>query len=70
MNSKYISAAVVAVAALTGMNASAEAINQWLIDQMNMKSSKTRAEVRAEMLQAQQAAKKPQAVAPATATGK
>lgn len=70
MNSKYMSAAVVAVAALTGTNASAEAPNQWLMEQMNMKSNTTRAEVKAEMLQAQQAEKKPQAAVPAKVTSK
>lgn len=60
MNSRFVktaattlSAAVVAVAALTSVAASAETFNPYLFDQMTAPSTKTRAEVRAELLQAQ-----------------
>jgi len=53
MKSNFIGAAVVAVAALTSVAASAEAFNPYLWDQMKAPSTRTRAEVRAELLQAQ-----------------
>ena len=53
MKSNFITAAVVAVAALTSVAASAEGYNQYLFDQMKAPATKTRAEVRAELLQAQ-----------------
>ena len=56
MLSKLISTAVLAVAALTTVAASAETFNPYLWDQMKAPSSRTRAEVKAEMLQARQGA--------------
>ena len=52
MKSKLIAATVVAVAALTSVAASAETFNSYLFDQMRAPSTKTRAEVKAEVLQA------------------
>ena len=49
MKSKFISAAVVAVAALTSLGASAESFNSFVFDQMAAPSPTTRAEVKAEM---------------------
>ena len=56
MQSKLISAAVLAVAALTSVAASAEIYNSYLFDQMKAPASRTRAEVKAEVLQARQGA--------------
>jgi hypothetical protein len=56
MKSKFISAAVLSVAALTSMGASAEIYNSWMFDQMAAPATKTRAEVKAEVLQAQRSA--------------
>ncbi|NMM11405.1 MAG: DUF4148 domain-containing protein [Polaromonas sp.] len=53
MKSKFIAAAVVAVGAMTCMAASADTFNSYLFDQMKAPVTKTRAEVRAEVLQAQ-----------------
>lgn len=53
MKSNFIAAAVVAVAAFTSVAASADTFNPYLFDQMKAPTSKTRAEVKAEMLQAQ-----------------
>lgn len=53
MKSKLIASAVVAVAALTSVAASAETFNSYLWDQMRVPSTRTRAEVQAEVLQAQ-----------------
>ena len=53
MKSKFISAAVLSVAALTSMGASADMYNSWLFDQMAAPAEKTRAEVKAEVLQEQ-----------------
>ena len=53
MKSKIISATVLAVAALTSFGALAEMPGTWLFDQMAAPSSRTRAEVKAEVLQAQ-----------------
>lgn len=53
MKSNFISAAVLTVAALTGAAASAETFNSYLFDQMSAPATKTRAEVKAEVLQAQ-----------------
>jgi len=53
MKSNLIAAAVVAVAALTSVAASAETFNSYLFDQMQAPTTKTRAEVKAEVLQAQ-----------------
>ncbi len=53
MKSNIITAAVVAVAALTSVAASAEIYNAYLFDQMKAPATKTRAEVKAEVLQAQ-----------------
>ena len=53
MKSNFITAAVVAVAALTSVAASAETYNSYLFDQMKAPATKTRAEVKAEVLQAQ-----------------
>ncbi|UUZ71975.1 DUF4148 domain-containing protein [Polaromonas sp. P1(28)-8] len=51
MKSKLIASAVVAVAALTSVAASAETFNSYLWDQMKVPSTRTRAEVQAEVLQ-------------------
>ena len=53
MKSKIISASVLAVAALTSFGASAELPSAWMFDQMAAPSSRTRAEVKAEVVQAQ-----------------
>ena len=53
MKSNLIAAAVVAVATLTSVAASAETLNAYLFDQMQAPSTRTRAEVKAEVLQAQ-----------------
>ncbi|MFC5522746.1 DUF4148 domain-containing protein [Polaromonas jejuensis] len=53
MKSNLIAAAVVAVAALTSVAASAETFNSYLFDQMQAPATRTRAEVKAEVLQAQ-----------------
>lgn len=53
MKSKFISAAVLSVAALTSMGASAEIYNSWMFDQMAAPAAKTRAEVKAEVLREQ-----------------
>ena len=49
MKSKLISAAVLSVAALTSLGASAQIYNSWMFDQMAAPASKTRAEVKAEV---------------------
>lgn len=53
MKSRTLSAAVLALAAFTSMAASAESFNPYLFDQMKAPTTKTRAEVKAELLQAQ-----------------
>jgi hypothetical protein len=53
MKSKLISATVLAAAALTSMGASAEVFNSWVFEQMAAPATRTRAEVKAEVLQAQ-----------------
>lgn len=53
MKSNFIAAAVVAVAAFTSVAASADTFNPYLFDQMKAPTSRTRAEVKAEVLQAQ-----------------
>jgi hypothetical protein len=53
MKSNIITAAVVAVAAFTSVAASADTFNPYLFDQMKAPATKTRAEVKAEFLQAQ-----------------
>jgi hypothetical protein len=53
MKSKLIASAVVAVAALASVAASAETFNSYLWDQMKLPSTRTRAEVQAEVLQGQ-----------------
>jgi hypothetical protein len=55
MKSNFIAAAVVAVAALTSVAASAETYNSFLFDQMQAPATKTRAEVKSEVVQAQSA---------------
>ena len=55
MKSNLIAAAVVAVAGLTSVAASAEPLNAFLLEAMQMPSTKTRAEVKSEMLQARKA---------------
>lgn len=55
MKSNFVAAAVVAVAALTSVAASAQPLNAFLLEQMQAPSSKTRAEVKSEVLQAQNA---------------
>ena len=52
MKPSLIAATVVAVAALTSVAASAEIYNPYLFDQMQAPATKTRAEVKAEVLQA------------------
>lgn len=53
MKSRIITAAVLALAAFTSVAASADSFNPYLFDQMKAPTTKTRAEVRAELLQAQ-----------------
>ncbi len=53
MKSSFITAVVVAIAAFTSAAASADTFNPYLFDQMKAPTAKTRAEVKAEMLQAQ-----------------
>ena len=53
MKSNLIAAAVVAVAALSSVAASAQPLNAFLLEQMQAPASRTRAEVKAEVLQAQ-----------------
>ena len=55
MKSNFIAAAVVAVAALTSVAASAQPLNAFLLDQMKAPATKTRAEVKNEVLQTQTA---------------
>jgi hypothetical protein len=55
MKSNFIAAVVVAVAGLTSVAASAEPLNAFLLEQMQLPSTKTRAEVKSEMLQARKA---------------
>ncbi|MEO7886870.1 MAG: DUF4148 domain-containing protein [Polaromonas sp.] len=55
MKSNFIAATVVAVAALTSVAASAETFNSYLFDQMQAPATKTRAEVKSEVVQAQNA---------------
>jgi Domain of unknown function (DUF4148) len=52
MTSKFIASAVLAAAALTSVAASAETFNPYLWDQMKAPTTKTRAAVKAELLQA------------------
>jgi hypothetical protein len=54
MTSTLIAASVIAVAALTSQAASAETFNPYLWDQMKTASTKTRAEVKAEVTRAKQ----------------
>jgi Domain of unknown function (DUF4148) len=54
MTSKFIVSAVLAAAALTSVAASAETFNPYLWDQMKAPVTKTRAQVKAETLQAPQ----------------
>lgn len=56
MKSNFIAAAVVAVAALSSVAASAQPLNAFLLDQMQSPSTRTRAEVKSEVIQAQNAA--------------
>lgn len=53
MKSNFIAAAVVAVAALSSVAASAQPLNAFLLDQLQAPSTRTRAEVKSEVLQAQ-----------------
>ena len=55
MKSNFIAAAVVAVAALSSVAASAQPLNAFLLEQMQSPSTRTRAEVKSEVLQAQNA---------------
>jgi hypothetical protein len=55
MKSNFVAAAVVAVAALTSVAASAQPLNAFLLEQMQAPATKTRAEVKSEVLQAQNA---------------
>ncbi|SFU99246.1 hypothetical protein SAMN05216350_11122 [Polaromonas sp. YR568] len=55
MKSNFIAAAVVAVAALSSVAASAQPLNGFLLEQMQAPTSKTRAEVKSEVIQAQNA---------------
>lgn len=65
MTSKFVAIAFLSVAAWGAAPASAEMFNPWLFDQMAVPSTRTRAEVRAELLQAQQSSRQAQAAAPA-----
>ncbi len=53
MKSNLIAAAVLAASAMTSVAANAQIFNSYLFDQMQTASTKTRAEVKAEVLQAQ-----------------
>ncbi len=53
MKSNFIAATVVAVAALTSVAAPAQTFNSYLFDQMQAPATRTRAEVKAETVQAQ-----------------
>lgn len=55
MKSNFIAASVVAVAALTSVAASAQTFNSYLFDQMQAPATKTRAEVKSDLLQVQNA---------------
>lgn len=55
MKSNFIAAAIAVVAGLTSVAASAEPLNAFLLEAMQMPSTKTRAEVKSELLQAQKA---------------
>lgn len=55
MKSNFIAAAVVAVAALSSVAASAQPLNAFLLEQMSAPATRTRAEVKSEVLQAQNA---------------
>ena len=55
MKSNFVAAAVVAVAALSSVAASAQTFNSYLFDQMQAPVTKTRAEVKSEVLQVQNA---------------
>ena len=55
MKSNFIAAAVIAVAALSSVAASAQPLNAFLLEQMQSPSTRTRAEVKSEVLQAQNA---------------
>jgi hypothetical protein len=55
MKSNFVAAAVVAVAALTSVAVSAQPLNAFLLEQMNAPATKTRAEVKSEVLQAENA---------------
>jgi hypothetical protein len=55
MKSNFIAAVVVAVAGLTSVAASAEPLNAFLLEAMQLPSTKTRAEVKSELLQARKA---------------
>ena len=55
MKSNFIAAAVVSVATLTSVAASAQTFNSYLFDQMQAPVTKTRAEVKNEVVQAQNA---------------
>ena len=57
MKSVFLPSVVVAVTALTSMNASAELLNQWLFDQMNVSSTQSRIKVKAEVSPPQQEAR-------------
>lgn len=67
MKSKLIATALVAAAALTSFGASAQVFNPWLFDQMAAPATKTRAEVKAEVLQAAQGKVSPSSYNGATA---
>jgi Domain of unknown function (DUF4148) len=54
MTSRFIASAVLAAATLTSFAASAESFNPYLWDQMKTPTTKTRAQVKAETLQAPQ----------------
>jgi hypothetical protein len=54
MTSRFFASAVLAAAALTSVAASAESFNPYLWDQMKAPATKTRAQVKAETLQAPQ----------------
>jgi Domain of unknown function (DUF4148) len=64
MTFKFLASAVLAAAALTSVAASAESFNPYLWDQMKTPATKTRAQVKAELLQAPQDAS---ATAPSSA---
>lgn len=54
MKTKLLATVVIAASAFTSLGASAEIFNSWAFDQMSTPSTRTRAEVKAEVVQSRQ----------------